>query len=136
VEVCTAEGSMQQVDGNILKLFCNFNVNSLDNLAFGLTGERSCHGGSLSSWGEGFGGFISIPDILVLEAQSNRGAIWVQMAEEALQYLSEILKVGMLMGLKQSADLRDEGGLDRVGVNFVVRVRQLMTEALEEVIHG
>jgi len=73
VEVCTAEGSMQQVDGNILKLFCNFDMNGLDNSVFGLTGERGCHGGSPSSWGEGFGGFISIPDSLVMEAQSNRG---------------------------------------------------------------
>jgi len=64
------------------------------------------------------------------------GAIWVQMAEEALQYLSEVSKVGMFVGLKQPTNLRDERGLDRMGVNFVVRVRQLVTEALEKVIHG
>jgi len=126
---------MQQVDSNILKLFCNFDVNGLDNLVFGWTGERGCCGGSPSSWSEGFGVFISIPDSLVMEAQSNRGAIWAQIAEEALQYLSEVSKVGMFVGLKQPTNLRDERGLDRMGVNFVVRVRQLKMEALEEVIH-
>jgi len=63
------------------------------------------------------------------------GGIWVQVTGEALQNLGEVLKVGVLMGLKQITNLGDEGGLDGAGVNFVVGVSQLMMEAIEKVLH-
>jgi len=56
-EDCASEGSMQQVDSNVLNLFCNFDMDGFDNLAFGLTWERGCCRGSPSGWSEGFRGF-------------------------------------------------------------------------------
>jgi len=54
LEGCASESLMQQVDSSVLKLFCNFDMDGFENLAFGLTWERGSCRGSPSDRSEGF----------------------------------------------------------------------------------
>jgi len=75
---CTVEGLMDEVDSNALMFLDNFHVNCSHNLALGLGRRGGIIGRSGGKRGSSLGCFRAIPNVLELEAKSNRRAIWVK----------------------------------------------------------
>jgi len=95
---------VDEVDGNALMLLGNFHMNCPHNLELGLS-RRSGIGRSCGKRGSDLGCFTTIPNVLELEAKSNRRAIWVKLMQNTFQKLSEAAKVSMFMCVEQPAYL-------------------------------
>jgi len=109
---CTVEGFVDEVSSNALMFLGNFHMNCPHDLAFGLDRRGGIVGESSGKRGNSLGCFRTIPNVLELEAKSNRGAIWVKPAQNTFQELSEAAKVNVLMQVEQPAYLGDKEGLD------------------------
>jgi len=110
---CTVEGFVDEVNSNAALMFLgNFHMNCPHDLAFGLDRRGGIVGESSGKRGNSLGCFRTIPNVLELEAKSNRRVIWVDPMQKTFQKLSEVVKVSVFVQVEQPAYLGDKGGLD------------------------
>ncbi len=93
----TLKSLMDEVDSNTLMLLSNLHMNCPHNLVLWLGRKNVISGRSSDRRGSGLGCFGTIPNVLELEAKGNGRAIWVKPMQNAIQKLSEVVKVCVFM---------------------------------------